>query len=327
MSTADQDWKEFNKWTKFQVIKSRGFRRGLDRTLDATVLQQWNDVVDKQAYLRCIRHHEQRESQIARARKENDPNVGVHRRFVRRARARAIAVSLKSYSDNLQRLQRIQKSGGKSGQAVTFATIIRHFDLLLRDAKNEIRSSGQVAVREAVEEMCAAFPTMPDDAKDYVTLTYQELPWEEISENDVTDREMTVQLRSDLLASQDYNDLETLDWSEMSLSTQILRSARKRGQVRCDGHNLVQQEQDAEPFARNFMSNEWRGYILYFGTIRTRDRPVPRWVIQAAKTRAEMLWDHTGTAVYPPEPDHSDLDFTLDRITKAEDQYYQVCHR
>lgn len=179
-------------------------------------------------------------------------------------------------------------------------------------------------MQEAVEEMSNNFPGLPDNVRDYVATAYRQLPWEDIRDDDVTDREVSRQLRTNILAAQDYNDLDAIDWSQKASPMEIVKLFRKMGRVRCDGHIARQQDYDEEPIRRSFMSNNWQEYLLEYASFDPDERPMPFWVLQAAKSRAEIAWDHDGTMIYPPELDHSDLDLTLQQLTTAEDAFFQV---
>lgn len=329
----DQDFSEFAAWSRLQVIRGNGFQEGRERSLREALQQQWDRRTDKKEYIRNIRYFEEQTLEVAKVRKENDPSKATRNRLARKAKSRCTAVALHSYCHSLQSLQRVQKRRTPRGQTITFAATIRYHDRLLEEAMDEIAESDRVAVEEAVEEMVTLVPDMPDDLKIYITTSYEQLPWEEIQENDVTDREISRQIRTDILNAQDYNDLHLLDWSQKTPPWDIVRSFRSLGRVRCRGHITHGQGFDEEPYARSYMSNEWREYLLFYSNLQPNDRPVPLWAMQAAKARAEMAWDHDnekgieppGNGIYPPEQDHSDLHSTLEQLLQAENKYYHVC--
>lgn len=323
MATADSDWKEFFEWSKIQIINGQGYRNPQSAALQAALREKWDDIVDKQEYLRAIRRYEQRALEVADV-VNDDPIVQSDRRIVRALKSRATAVAMKSSYLLLESLQRVQKKRNRRGQTITFTAVIRHHDRLIKEAKEEIIRRRETYLHEAEEEICAAFPNLPDDVLDYIDAAYEEVPWEDVEENDVTDREVTTQLRAELLTAQDYNDVKEVDWDRHRTPSQLVRTSRNAGRVRCGGHEFSQRDMWEDPIERCYMSSEWEDYLAAYTTIRERDRAVPCWTIQAAKTRAEMLWDHTGVAIFPPEADHSDLELTLDQILQAEDKYYQV---
>lgn len=328
----DKDFSEFVAWSRNQAVQAKGVQEGRDSSLRETLKQQWALRTDRKDYIKSIRYFEEQALELASTRKQNDPSDGNHNRTVRRARSRCIAVGLNSYCHSLQSLQRIQKRRTTRGQPYTLAATIRYHDRLLKRAKDEIAESHQLAVDEALAEMAEVSPDMPDDLEAYIRDAYEQLPWEEIKTDDVTDREISLQMRTDILASMDYNDLHLLDWSQKTPPEDILRSFRSLGRVRCNGHITHHQTIDDEPAQRSYMSNEWRNYLLFYSNLRPNERPVPLWVMEAAKARAEMAWDHCNekgiylphNGIYPPEEDHSDLDFTLDTLLQAEKTYYHV---
>ncbi|CZT17514.1 uncharacterized protein RCC_03348 [Ramularia collo-cygni] len=329
MSDVDPEWVEFFTWSKVQITQAQGFRPGLNRLLHANLREKWDDIIDQNEYLRAIRRYEQRALATAEVRSYSDLHQGELGRYLRRSLARSIAIAIHSLNSSLKRLQQVQRKRNKRGKRSTFTAIIRYHDRLIKEGEDEILMSKQTVVREAVEEMLDSIPDLPDQVVEYITDAYQQLPWEDAEENDITDREVTVQLRADIFAAEDYGDLDILDWSTKETPMVTIRADRDAGRIQCGGHDLRQQElqvdvRDGDPdlFLRDYLSNEWRDYLLEFKTIRMRDRPMPIWVIQAAKSRAEMLWDHDGTRVYPPELDHSDLDWTLDKLLEVENRFY-----
>lgn len=327
MGDETESFNRFAQWSSVQVSRARDYVPIPEPSLNAVLREQWDRRTDQQDYLQRIDAFEATATSVKTAILENDPTYSVPinppSRKVRRGKSRTIAVALNNYRKALVPLNRVQKASDRNGQIISFPELIRYHDRQLEEVDREVTSSREEAVDEGLEEMLALAPDMPDDMQAWITRAYEALPWAELAENEETDHDVSRQITAEISHSQEYNDLQLLNWDDKTPVQDILRSFRSLGRVRCGGHVVRNVETEDARRQRTSIRDEWQKYFVLYA--RDRNKPVPVWVMVAAKSRAEMAWDHNnGTIILPPARDHSNLGAILEQLFQAENNFFEV---
>ncbi|SMY18938.1 unnamed protein product [Zymoseptoria tritici ST99CH_1A5] len=336
MAKPGDDWRTFFRWEKRQILEGRGARDG--PSLTQGLRAQWSLLKKKKSekdeYVKNIRSVVDSENRVRTLDRnlERSTQRRVGRKSLHKSRMTKLYL-LEGLRARLVSFQKRQRTLDGSGKIITSAASRRNVARMVEGVDAEMRNTKLESTLATAAEYFDDYEEAPKALQNYIIRSCEEMTWKAKSNPFCTEKEMAARLQAEVREAQFYQDVERVGWAKKQLASYSVRRSREEGDVECWGHPFDADRGEDMDGTRDQLVRDWEKFVArYWIAFDSRAAPLPPlWAISSAKARAEMIFDHDGTFISPPELDTNAVSEALlaavlldklDSLTTAENNFY-----
>lgn len=191
---------------------------------------------------------------------------------------------------------------------------------LLKETESEYLNVHRSVVFPAARNFFPDFDKLPQSLRHYILDALDEVSFQ--NPRIITETGIVDQIHAETRTVSTYGNAPSHDWGAHKNPRELILERRQFGSIQCQGHpsRTLTATQISE---RENMLSAWGDFDLNFKALDDDLKWVPNWAVNSAAKRAELLYDHTGIAVWPPEDELDDeyLQEVLTRLEEEENRY------